>query len=68
MSVAENLTVQIPRDAPRRPHAAVAALVGGPYPNLVAPTRDVTPVALRHVGEAGLPAGGPYPNLSIARH
>ena len=66
MSVAENLTVEIPH-APRRPHAAVAALVGGPYPNLVAPARDLTRIDLRHVGEAGLPAGGPYPNLSLAR-
>ena len=66
MSVAENLTVEIP-PGPRRPHAAVAALVGGPYPNLVAPLRDVTTIDLWHTGEAGLPAGGPYPNLSIAR-
>jgi len=66
MSVAENVTVQIRHHAPRRPHAAVAAQVGGPYPNLVAPARDL-PIDLRRVGEAGLAAGGPYPNLSIAR-
>ncbi len=45
----------------------MAALVGGPYPNLVAPARDVAPIDLRHAGEVGLPAGGPYPNLSLAR-
>jgi hypothetical protein len=39
MSVAEHLTVEIQPDTPRRPHAAVAALVGGPYPNLVTTRR-----------------------------
>ena len=66
MSVAENVTVQIRHHAPRRPHAAVAAQVGGPYPNLVAPAPGL-PIDLRRVGEAGLAAGGPYPNLWIAR-
>jgi hypothetical protein len=37
MSVAEHRTAGSTHDARRRTHAAVAALVGGPYPNLVTP-------------------------------
>ena len=39
MSVAEHLSPEVPPAAPRRQHAAVAALVGGPYPNLVSSAR-----------------------------
>ena len=74
MSVAEHRTAGSTHAARRRTHAAVAALVGGPYPNLVAPpaapaarvspsVEGGAPVDLRPTGGAGLPAGGPYPNL-----
>ena len=39
MSVAEHLSPEVTPAAPRRQHAAVAALVGGPYPNLVTSAR-----------------------------
>ena len=43
MSVAEPLDVQTRLPGPLRPHAAVAGLVGGPYPNLGAGARRARP-------------------------
>lgn len=75
MSIAE-ASLDVPR-SPRRRHAAVAGLVGGPYPNLrasasrrpfltAAPTSDRTLVRLSTAART-LPAGGPYPNLTTRR-
>ena len=79
MSIADPASLEVP-STPRRCHAAVAGLVGGPYPNLATPRRrprlataaetsDPAP-ALDHTlvdmraVAPPLPAGGPYPNLS----
>ena len=66
MSVAENVTVEIRTRTP--PPARRGGRPGRrplPEPRRTGPRRDA--IDLRHVGEAGLPAGGPYPNLSLAR-
>lgn len=65
-----------PRGGRRPAHAAVAALVGGPYPNLAAPGRlrraagrDDQQAVVRRRRSPGRPllaVGGPYPNLTLA--
>jgi hypothetical protein len=79
MSIADPASLEVP-PAPRRRHAAVAGMVGGPYPNLATPRRrprlaataetsDPVPaldhtLVELHAIAPALPAGGPYPNLS----
>jgi hypothetical protein len=77
MSLAEPLEVESQAPRPRRPHAAVAGLVGGPYPNLgsdlrrarprlvAAGTADDSPEAVQPL--AGSRSSGPYPNLPTTR-
>lgn len=66
MSIADPASLDA-TPTPRRRHAAVTGLVGGPYPNLgtprPAPAHGHALVGLRAVARA-LPTGGPYPNLS----
>jgi hypothetical protein len=79
MSIADPASLEVP-PTPRRRHAAVAGMVGGPYPNLGTPRRrprlaaaadtsDPAPARDHTLVELravapALPAGGPYPNLS----
>lgn len=74
MALAEPLEVETQVPEPRRPHAAVAGLVGGPYPNLgtglprARPRLVAAGTAVGSPPESveptpGSPSGGPYPNL-----
>jgi hypothetical protein len=77
MSLAEPLEVETQVAGPRRAHAAVAGLVGGPYPNLgsdlrrarprlvAAGTADDSPEAVEPMPSSR--SSGPYPNLPTTR-